>query len=599
VRFFKIVCCFKGWRLTNALQEAIGLNSFLEENQVSLEIAPYEEHQGREYFGTSSDGNSVVEEHLRKSSSVFYEAAKLFEEAENRGGTSVGIIGEPGAGKTILSKKLLRLKATNASQDEKESLYLFHVKFRDMDINKETNVLEFLVKALVANWKFEHEKDQELLEQINNSCEVYIIADGLDEADDKLFSSPLDPASKMGLYDTATPDVIIKNLLAGRIFPKAKKVVTSRPDAFLNLHKDFKPNFNVRILGLSLESQETLGLQLCNKSVAEYSKVKEKLDANPDLRSFCYNPLQCNITVQVLRWMQLSEHVSTITSTLIFVENLLRILKRNEDLRSEILQTVKELAKLAVSGMNEDKFIFDKNNLNNLKHETLKQFFLAKTASIRLPGEGILEGDKKFFFTHLLWQEFFAAIWLMFVANKKQFREVLKVLSGTRWRVVLKFAFGLQNDKVTKKIMTMFESFDGKSDASLLSNKCKALRKFHQNALDNGSITETCRWALEANQPSLNEDVAERLPKSLTLPLTLSQSDACAIAHALSIKPSIRRQIEMKHSSSANGTILQGDSLRILMDAVNIHGHEVIAKWNDAQPFQIVIRFNRCKSVIK
>ena len=562
--------------MRNELQEAIRLKSFLGENQVSLEIASYEEHQGREYFGTSSGGNSVVEEHLRKSSPIFYEATKLFKEAENRGGSSVGIIGEPGVGKTNLSKTLLRLKATNASQDDKESLYLFHVKFRHMDFNKEMSVLEFLVKPLVANWKFEHEKDQELLALINDSCEVYIIADGLDEGDDKLFSSPLDFDSEMGLYDNATPDVIIKNLLAGRIFPKAKKVVTSRPDAFLNLHADFKPTFNVRVLGLSQESQETLSFLLCNKSVAEHSKVKEKLDANPDLRSFCYNPLQCNITVQVLMWMEFSENVTKITSTLIFVENLLHILKRNKNLRTELLQTVKELAELAVSGMKEDKFVFEKSDLTNLRHETLKQFFLAKTTSIQLPGESILEGDKRFFFTHLLWQEFFAAMWVMFLANKKQFRELLKVLSGSRWKVVLKFAFGFQNDEVTKRVMAIFESLPSKSDASLFSSKCNALRKFHQNALVDGSTTEPCRWALEANQPSLNQDVAERLPKSLTLPLTLSQSDACAVAHALSIEPSIPRQIEMEHSSTANGTILQGDSLRILMDAVNTHGHKVI-----------------------
>jgi len=205
---------------------------------------------------------------------------------------------------------------------------------------------------------------------------------------------------------------------------------------------------------------------------------------------------------------------------------------------------------------------------------------LAKSAFIRLPGENIL-GDKRFFFTHLLWQEFFAAMWLMFLANKKEFREVLKVLSGTRWKVVLKFAFGFQNEKVTNLMITQFESLQGESGDSLISNKCKDLRKFHQNALDDGTITEPCRWALEANQPSLNQDLAERLPKNLTLPLTLSQSDACAIAHALSIEPSIRRQIGMEHSSTANGTILQGDSLRILMDAINIHGHEVIVKWND------------------
>jgi len=418
----KIVCCFKGSKLRNELQKAVLHNSFLEENQVSLEIASYEEHQGREDFGTSSDGNSVVEEHLRKSSSVFYDAIKLLKEAEKRGVTSVSVIGEPGVGKTNLSKKLLQLNAKNVSQDDKDGLYLFHVKFRDMDFKKETNVLEFLVKPLVPSWKFEHEKDEGLLALINDSCEVYIIADGLDEAEDKLFSSPLDPASQMGLYENATPDVIIKNLLAGRIFPKAKKVVTSRPDAFLNLHTDFKPNFNVRILGLSPESQEKLGLLLCNKSDADYSKVKEKLDANPDLRSFCYNPLQCNITIQVLRQMEFSENVSKITSSLIFIENLLRTLRRNKDLHTELLQTVKELAKLAVSGMKEDKFIFEKKDLNNLKHETLRQFFSAKAAFIRLPGENILEGDKRFFFTHLLWQEFFAAMWLMFLANENEFR---------------------------------------------------------------------------------------------------------------------------------------------------------------------------------
>ena len=245
-------------------------------------------------------------------------------------------------------------------------------------------------------------------------------------------------------------------------------------------------------------------------------------------------------------------------------------------MQDELHDTVGGLAELAMQGMKDDRFIFEKEELTDLKHETLKQFFLAKTTSIQLTGESILEGDKRFFFTHLLWQEFFAAMWVMFLANKKQFRELLKVLSGSRWKVVLKFAFGFQNDEVTKRVMAMFESLPSKSDASLFSSKCNALRKFHQNALVDGSTTEPCRWALEANQPSLNQDVAERLPKSLTLPLTLSQSDACAVAHALSIEPSIPRQIEMEHSSTANGTILQGDSLRILMDAVNTHGHKVI-----------------------
>ena len=372
--------CFKGRKLRNELQEVISRNSFLEENQVSLEIASYEEHQGREYVGIGSEGSSVVEQLLQTRSTVLYEAAKLFKEAEDRGGNSLGIIGEAGVGKTNLSKTLLQLKATNTSQDNKESLYVFHLNFRYMGCNKEMSVLEFLVKDMVTNWKFEHEKDQELLALINDSCEVYIVADGLDEADDKLFSSPLDANSQMGLYNKATSDVIIKNLLAGRILPKAKKVITSRPDAFLNLHSDFKPNFNVRVLGLNLESQKALGLLLCNKSDAEYSKVEEKLDANPDLRAFCYNPLQCSITVQVLMNKQISETDSRIMSALILVENLLCMFRRNKHLQDELHDTVGGLAELAMQGMKDDRFIFEKEELTDLKHETLKQFFFGKNS---------------------------------------------------------------------------------------------------------------------------------------------------------------------------------------------------------------------------
>ena len=424
------------------------------------------------------------------------------------------------------------------------------------------SVLEFLVKDMVTNWKFEHEKDQELLALINDSCEVYIVADGLDEADDELFSSPLDANSQMGLYNKATSDVIIKNLLAGRILPKAKKVITSRPDAFLNLHSDFKPNFNVRVLGLNLESQKALGLLLCNKSDAEYSKVEEKLDANPDLRAFCYNPLQCSITVQVLMNKQISETDSRIMSALILVENLLCMFRRNKHLQDELHDTVGGLAELAMQGMKDDRFIFEKEELTDLKRETLKQFFLSKTASIRRPGENILKGEKKFFFTHLLWQEFFAAMWLMFVSDEKQFRDSTEDLSGNRWRVVLPFTFGLQNNVVAEKIVVLFESFKGKSDDSLFCNKCKALRKFHYNAVDHGSTMEACRPALEAKQPSLDENVAERLPTSSILPPTPTQSRACATDHAFNIESST------EHSSTSNEATLQGDSPQILMNEV-------------------------------
>jgi len=471
-------------------------------------------------------------------------------------------------GKTHLSKVLLRYQANNHSPDD--TLYLFLVKFRDMDTTKKVNVLEFLVKPLVSDWTFDDYNDKALLRLISDSPNVYIVADGLDEGDDELYNKPLEPALRMGLYEQATPDVIIKNLFAGNILPKAKKLVTSRPAAFLNLDVNYKPKFNVRILGISRKEQENLVRLLCNESDA--AKVMEKLNANPDLISFCYNPLHCLIIVQRLKEMTDADKITEISSTLIFVETLLSLLKRNKGLLKEFAETLKGLSELAVSGMERNKFIFDKQELNDIDQETLKQFFIAKTTTSYCCEENILEGDKRFFFVHLLWQEIFAALWLMFFASIEQFNELLKLVRDNRWRLVLKFAFGFQNSVVKEKILNAFQSLQ---DSSLFSLKRKALVKIFRDALPKDGVIGPCRWALEANQRSLNEYLANDLPTDFHLPLTLSQSDASAIAYALSIQPVVPRQIFMGHGSSEKGTILQGDSLRLLMNAVNARGHKV------------------------
>jgi len=550
------------------LKDAIAREQSLTKNHVSLEIISYREHQGGDNFGASHEGGFLLEKYRRNDTTHFYEAEKLFEYADESEESFLGVVGEPGVGKTHLSKVLLRYQAKNCSQDD--NLYLFLVKFRDMDTTKNVSVLEFLVKPLVSGWRFDDQSDEALLGLINDSPNVYIVVDGLDEGDDELYNKPLDPALRMGLYEQATPDVIIKNLFAGNILPKAKKLVTSRPAAFLNLDVNYKPKFNVRILGISREEQEKLVRLLCNESDA--AKVMEKLNANPDLISFCYNPLHCLIIVQRLKEMTDADKITDISSTLIFVETLLSLLKRNEGLLEEFVETLKGLSELAVSGMERNKFIFDKQELNDIDQKTLKQFFLEKTTISYFWDENILEGDKIFFFVHLLWQEIFAALWLMFFASIEQFNELLELVRDNRWRLVLKFAFGFQNNVVKNKILNAFQSLE---ESSLFSSKRKALEKIFRDALTEGDVIGPCRWALEANHPSLNEYLANGLQMDFHLPLTLSQSDVSAIAYALSIQPVVPRQIHMGHESSQEGTILQGDSLRLLMKAVNAHGHKV------------------------
>jgi len=114
--------------------------------------------------------------------------------------------------------------------------------------------------------------EQEFIRIIDDLCDVYILIDGLDEAENVVFSSP---SKTTGMFETATADKIIKNIFEGRFLINAKKIITSRPDAYLSLHPKCKPDFTVQFLGLSKKSQIELSKHICKNNDETYTKVQE------------------------------------------------------------------------------------------------------------------------------------------------------------------------------------------------------------------------------------------------------------------------------------------------------------------------------------
>ena len=86
-------------------------------------------------------GNVKVESLFRKASN----SAKGLknEKARETQRNIVGIIGQPGVGKSTLTKNILE-KLVNNELPEYDADYLFLVKLRDCQYNKETNLHSFL-----------------------------------------------------------------------------------------------------------------------------------------------------------------------------------------------------------------------------------------------------------------------------------------------------------------------------------------------------------------------------------------------------------------------------------------------------------------------
>jgi len=63
-----------------------------------------------------------------------------------------------------------------------------------------------------------------------------------------------------------------------------------------------------------------------------------------------------------------------------------------------------------------------------------------------------MEGDKKFYFSHLTWQEFFVAVNLMLVASRDEFEKALEHLFDDRWEVVSRCLYGFCNSSVMKSL---------------------------------------------------------------------------------------------------------------------------------------------------
>jgi len=449
---------------------------------------------------------------------------------KERIGNTVGVIAEAGIGK---SKFLtLTMNSTMKKTIRGEKPFIFYIKLGQVNWSEKIFVIDFLVQQHSLQEILSQEMRAYLLKRLKESGSVYLFFDCLDEMD-RIFLKTLSPV--VDIEEKAYPDQILKNILAGDLLPRAKKFLSSRLEAWIQLHPKYRPHFTVRLLGLNKTSQETLIRHLCANE-SEFTQVVNHLAAHPNIRELCYNPMYCIlITTYILQ--RKCDKGQLITVTDLCAEVVYQCVKSRYFKGDP--QRLKMITALAISGIAGKHFSF-KCNKSDKDDQTLETFMKVELAKGVKFGEKILETEKHYLFTHRLWQEFFAALHLMYFADLNTFSQMFPLYKEDRLRPVVKFMFGFYSPAVNEKLKYIFADID----KPVFHEKLKKLLKLVPIFLSgvNGSsnvfnetsyIFEICSWALEGKNAVLTNHVALSLPSSFKIVGTPTSVQTSALAFVL------------------------------------------------------------------
>ena len=467
--------------------------------QISTELPCVEQTQRRsdmaKIFRKAPSGNvsyenlfKEVERRVRDipTKGYNYETEKNF---IRKYGNLLLICGRPGVGKTTLTKRMVH-EMWNSSLFEAEIVFL--IQFRDLDYEKETDLLEFLI-PLPEDFSVKEDR-KKLLQKIERCDNVYIMLDGFDEA-------KIDPKMKnfkrCFIDSRNTAEGFIQNLIAGNILQNCKKLITSRPYRVAQLPANFLPKILLHIQGLDEKGFEQICSNICGGHKTRCKKILQHLKAHPDIKSYCHTPVICIMVMESLNEMYEAADRSHVglknwdpsknnqvnTLTAIFTDALTKWLLEKDQMTScRNLFPLKNIATFAYKKLDENQFYFTSFELREagVDDQHIKTFL-----------NTVLRGSRKMYFIHLMWQEFLAAIKLRLFTKKEDFSKIahgktkstqnniLSKLSDKQYEMVTtKFLFGLCNPDTLNALLEKVEIEEGfNNEPSRISCK-KMLQEF-------------------------------------------------------------------------------------------------------------------------
>ena len=445
----------------------------------------------------------------------------------------VFLSGQAGVGKSTLSKVLVqKMLAPDVCLYQTE--FVFFIRFRDLDYHNKINLLQFLTNCASFISDIACKDIAKIIQRVKASHNhVYIVLDGLDEAG-------LDLSTKYPTCDamSSSSATFIHHLLTGRLLPKSKKLVTSRPRQLAHLPDDYSSYLYLNLLGLSDEGQSQICHDLCRDDPAQVDRILGHIQSRPDLKSLCYVPITCiMIMMSLCNTNSLRSNVGTLTAILVYALDEWFLKKLKGDFQT------RNVSELAYDGFLSNRFYFREHHLKclkiNLENTTT---FLTTTIKFQL-----LQGKAVSYFAHLMWQEFFVAIKLRLYASKEEFQVIVPQLGFDKFEIVTRFLFGLCNKKTLDELLDCvdIEELNNTADREACQDILKkfaiesllSYRDAERGELDTyfTSILPILGWVRETGDAEFTEQAAACLRNEVEInrKSPILASDVANLSHVL------------------------------------------------------------------
>uniref|UniRef100_A0A3Q1ASK9 NACHT domain-containing protein n=1 Tax=Amphiprion ocellaris TaxID=80972 RepID=A0A3Q1ASK9_AMPOC len=343
--------------------------------------------------------------------------------------------GVAGIGKTVLTQKLTLDWAEDKTNQDIQ--FMFPFTFRELNVLKERKMS---LMELVHHF-FSETKAAGICRF--EDFQVVLIFDGLDEC-----RLPLDFHNNEVLTDvteSTSVDVLLTNLIRGKLLPSARLWITTRPAAANQIPPDCV-DMVTEVRGFT-DPQKEEYFRKRSRDEEQASSIISHMKKSRSLHIMCHIPVFCWITATVLEKLLRTRERGDLPRTLteMYIHHLVVQVKvkkvkydggaeTDKHWSADSRRMIESLGKLAFEQLQKGNLIFYESDLTEcgIDMEAASKYSGVFTQIFR--EERGLYQDKVFCFVHLSVQEFLAAVY-MFHCYTNRNQTVLEDFLGKDWKV--------------------------------------------------------------------------------------------------------------------------------------------------------------------
>ncbi|XP_068589379.1 NLR family CARD domain-containing protein 3-like isoform X2 [Cebidichthys violaceus] len=405
--------------------------------------------------------------------------------------------GVAGVGKTFSMQKFT-LDWAEGLENQDVSLVVL-LSFRELNLIKDEQY------SLLKLLHLFHPTLQKVPAEKLSVCKVVFIFDGLDET--RLLLDFINNEVVSDVTQKASVNVLLTNLIEGKLLPSALVWITSRPAA-ANQIPPSRVDRVTEVRGFTNpQKDEYFRRRFSDEELS--SRIISHIKTSRSLHIMCLIPVFCWITATVLDHMWTTDQRGELPKTLtdmyshfLLVQTKRKMQKYHEghetspqELTEADREVLLKLGRLAFEHLEKGNIMFYQEDLEHCGLDVTEASVFSGVCTEIFKRESVIFQKTVYCFVHLSVQEFLAAVY-MFHCFTNRNTEVLKDFIGEDYK------HRYSNSKSLLKWISMFFGTIGSPHPSLEDFLCRAMEKSLES--ENGHLDLFVRFlhglSLESNQ---------------------------------------------------------------------------------------------------